>query len=61
MLQLRREYATLKRELVPPVAKLTRHELEERVAQLRRIKEQMATAKPTIVTTHPMTDTLTFN
>jgi hypothetical protein len=58
MLQLRREYAALKRELLPPVAKLTRTELEERLTQLRRMKEQLA--KPTAVVTTATGGVLTF-
>lgn len=58
MLQLRREYASLKRELLPPAAKLTRQELEERLTQLRRIKEQLS--KPTAVVTSASGGVLTF-
>ena len=58
MLQLRREYATLKRELLPPVAKLTRPELEERLTQLRRVKEQLT--KPAAVVMMGNSGFLTF-
>ena len=58
MLTLRREYAALKRELLPPVTKLTRPELEERLTQLRRVKEQLT--KPTAVVTMGNSGLLTF-
>ena len=58
MLQLRREYSTLKRELLPPVAKIPRHELEERLTHLRRMKEQLT--KPASVVTVANGGILTF-
>jgi hypothetical protein len=50
MFQLRREYAALKRELLPPVAKLSRPDLEERITQLRRVKEQLSKPAPVVTT-----------